>query len=739
MDGGDSPSGGFWRRLKKKVAEPFVVGRKVGAGSNSPSRDNSLEVATQRYREAHEEENNKTRIKDIIRRDLLFYPTFRNALQGNSERTESSLRYAELYERYKDLYAPLLYDDPEDDWSNVGDTDREDSLFLAGEAYDPKRAASMLGSRQTIPSEVAEADLTWAKNNIEDKEIADELCKMQKKMRDRNEIYVLLTAAKRQTARELEELFGSEDRAREIQQLDGAQKDRVMNSVKAQIKELAKYQEEIAHHYAFCQEVLKRASDAPQIDALVLKDEWAAEIGRELAKRKEALEREQEQEREKERQRELEEEEERQKANSPRAAKSEKGEEQPLPEETNVQTRQEESLLYEISSKARAAKVEPPPTPASPIPASALKRLLSLEAGGSLHLPKMMAIDFSGEDPTRPSLQQDEGEEEAGQPQSPLTTSNQNKFVSVRKKQRKPSLNELFIIGRRENTIGRAVDESTQTAPAAANAPGAEKKKDAAEGRYDHEEKKKVEEDFIIVFKYGGKAYRCSEKEKTILERQVKTLDPSTFQMLLDDFQLEVYAVLDEPQAQAPQVLSAEPPQPESSPAEKSEDEEDSEEEEKEEEWEAEEDVDDAFGSKTETNNTNSTKNRRRRRRRGKRRNAAASATTATPQQKSEAATATTPQKNVSGQSQGVELGGRVWTRSPASPFTPSKRANRLAEKNNTMRDTMRKRMQLAYEEEVHKQHGGAEGGKSPLVWKRERKGGSQLQPATVSSRKNVA
>jgi hypothetical protein len=36
-------------------------------------------------------------------------------------------------------------------------------------------------------------------------------------------------------------------------------------------------------------------------------------------------------------------------------------------------------------------------------------RLLSLEAGGSLHLPKMMAIDFSGEDPTLPSLQQDEG------------------------------------------------------------------------------------------------------------------------------------------------------------------------------------------------------------------------------------------------------------------------------------------------------------------------------------------
>jgi hypothetical protein len=54
-------------------------------------------------------------------------------------------------------------------------------------------------------------------------------------------------------------------------QLDGAQKGKVLTSIKAQIKELAKYQEEIAHHYAFCQEVLKRASDATQIDSLVLK------------------------------------------------------------------------------------------------------------------------------------------------------------------------------------------------------------------------------------------------------------------------------------------------------------------------------------------------------------------------------------------------------------------------------------------------------------------------------------
>lgn len=130
--------GGFWRRLKKKVSEPFIVGGKR-PGSNpsspSPSRDNSMEIA--RMREAQEEENIKTRIKDIIRRDLLFYPTFRNALQGNSNRTDYSLRYAELYERYKDLYAPLLYDDPEElsDW----DGDREDSMFLQG--FDPKRGA----------------------------------------------------------------------------------------------------------------------------------------------------------------------------------------------------------------------------------------------------------------------------------------------------------------------------------------------------------------------------------------------------------------------------------------------------------------------------------------------------------------------------------------------------------------------------------------------------------------------
>jgi len=110
------------------VSEPFVVGAKskVGsgggilAGSSAPSQEQSLSSESsmaQRMREVQEEENTKARVKDIIRRDLLFFPTFRNALQGNSHRTDHSLKYAELYERYKDLYAPLLYQDLEDnDW-----------------------------------------------------------------------------------------------------------------------------------------------------------------------------------------------------------------------------------------------------------------------------------------------------------------------------------------------------------------------------------------------------------------------------------------------------------------------------------------------------------------------------------------------------------------------------------------------------------------------------------------------
>lgn len=106
-------------------------------------------------REAQDEENMKTRVKDIIRRDLLFYPTFRNALQGNTDRTARSLQYAELYDRYKDLYAPLLYEDPDDsDWSM---DDREDSMFLEG--YDPKRGKQLrrywlMGSLPYIPRQL---------------------------------------------------------------------------------------------------------------------------------------------------------------------------------------------------------------------------------------------------------------------------------------------------------------------------------------------------------------------------------------------------------------------------------------------------------------------------------------------------------------------------------------------------------------------------------------------------------
>jgi hypothetical protein len=306
----------------------------------------------------------------------------------------------------------------------------------------------------------------------------------------------------------------------------------------------------------------------------------------------------------------------------------------------------------------------------------------------------------------------------------------------VRKKQRKTSLNELFIIGKRENTTDRLINSSAAKYETPVSEKGTTDAKDTVKEEEeqkenenkqveDHEETKEEEkddkedeEDFIIVFKYGGKAYRCSEKEKSILERQVKVLDPSTFQMLLDDFQLEVFAVLDQPQ----QVDTPAPANNESdsrgeegkSEDEDEESDEDGEKDEEEAEGDGDEDKKEE-GVKFESGN----KNRRRRRRRARKRKAGG----ATPQ----ASEGVLSQKSQSGQ--GVELGGRVWTKSPSSPFSPSKRTNRLAEKNNTMRDTMRKRMQLAYEEEVTKR-----GGEQRLQWKRERKAGSQLAP----SRKNA-
>jgi hypothetical protein len=163
-----------------------------------------------------------------------------------------------------------------------------------------------------IATEILNADIEWAKHNLEDAEIADELKRTQKKLRDRNEMYVLMTGAKRQvlgagmqtvrweskSAKDLVELFGSLERAEQIKNMQGEAKELTIKRLKEQMEGLAKYQEEIAHHYAFCTEILKRASDAQNIDTLILRlrkmalenrEKWSEEIGRELAKRQESL------------------------------------------------------------------------------------------------------------------------------------------------------------------------------------------------------------------------------------------------------------------------------------------------------------------------------------------------------------------------------------------------------------------------------------------------------------------
>lgn len=105
------------------------------------------------------------------------------------------------------------------------------------------------------------------------------------------------------SAKELTELFGSTERAEQIKKLDEKGKEFTIKKLKIQMEELAKYQEEIAHHYAYCTEILKRASDSQNIDTLILRlrkmalenrEKWSEEIGIELAKRQELLEEEEE-------------------------------------------------------------------------------------------------------------------------------------------------------------------------------------------------------------------------------------------------------------------------------------------------------------------------------------------------------------------------------------------------------------------------------------------------------------
>lgn len=290
-------------------------------------------------------------------------------------------------------------------------------------------------------------------------------------------------------------------------------------------------------------------------------------------------------------------------------------------------------------------------------------------------------------------------------------------------------MNEVFIIGRRENTIDKLFADTH--APTVNNGDEeanqekvVEQSQDEGKTHVKDEEDKKPDDDFIILFKYDGKAYKCNEKEKTILERQVKILDPTTFRMLLDDFKLEVFAVLNESDASATSEFTknedgistaAENQASEDEELSGSDDEhevpgEDNKEENKEDQAP----LSEATEGETKTAPM---KSRRRRRRRGnKNRKKPLEAAPRTPTTPTRTDASRTPQ------TRGVELGGRVWTRSPASPFTPSKRAQRLAEKNNTMRDTMRQRMQLAYEEEMKKHTD------KPLHWKRERQNSGSPQ-----------
>lgn len=306
-------------------------------------------------------------------------------------------------------------------------------------------------------------------------------------------------------------------------------------------------------------------------------------------------------------------------------------------------------------------------------------------------------------------------------------TSSQQKFVSVRKKQKKPSLNEVFVIGKRENTIdlqssdpacekkGKLSSESSTS-----NDQPTDTKPNESKG---NEEKnitpakvKQEEEDFIILFKYDGKAYRCNEKEKSILERQVKVLDPSTFRMLLNDFDLEVFAVLDK---EEPDPSQAPANHTSGSEGEDSE-EEDSETSEKEEEELAVVDEINDGGPATVAEGEKTRESRAARRRRRRANNGKKRATRREQQQNQPKNESVTPSRER--QQKGVELGGRVWTRTPVSGLSPARRrAQGQADKNSTMRDTMRKRMQMAYEEEINNK--GNKDAK-PLNWKRERRQG---------------
>ena len=121
--------------------------------------------------------------------------------------------------------------------------------------------------------QLIEYDIKWAKDYLSNKEISEELIRIQQKLRARNEQKMLLTGGKRhvlgkseaqavtwesKSEKQLKELFGSVERAQELRQMKKEDLDRIVTRIVVQMEELSKQEKDIAYHYAFCTEILKR-------------------------------------------------------------------------------------------------------------------------------------------------------------------------------------------------------------------------------------------------------------------------------------------------------------------------------------------------------------------------------------------------------------------------------------------------------------------------------------------------
>ncbi|KAL6067321.1 hypothetical protein QOT17_008944 [Balamuthia mandrillaris] len=243
-------------------------------------------------------ENRKQRIKEIIRRDLCFKDVYKKALEGNADKSYAAL-YRPLYKYYHDIYRLFLFEElPEEEGEEEGQQTATREERQKSDYYLQK----FRGKNRRNEEE----DIEWAKRNLLDPQIADQLKKLQRKLRIRNEQKVLISGAKRQvlgkeglhqvtweskSEQQLLELFGSRQRAEQIKGLSQEAKRDLVAKIRVQMEELAKLEQEIAFHYAFCTEILKRASDFMVMedmvirlrrDAIKYKNEWTESVQKEL-------------------------------------------------------------------------------------------------------------------------------------------------------------------------------------------------------------------------------------------------------------------------------------------------------------------------------------------------------------------------------------------------------------------------------------------------------------------------